>query len=221
MLDFNLCVITQRVEHLNRGHLDVARAALRGGVRMIQLRDKSLPDRELCEVAREMKRLARESGAVLIVNDRSDIALATGADGVHLGQGDIPIEAARRILGGEAVIGASVADPSEAGEAEEQGASYVSVGSVFATTSKADAGGPIGIAPIVEIKRATRLPVIAIGGISLDNVVSVIRGGADGVAVISAVAEAEDMVVAASELRRLVAEARRWAGGQEQSDDTA
>ncbi|UCC68744.1 MAG: thiamine phosphate synthase [Armatimonadota bacterium] len=221
MLDFSLCAITRRVERLSRGHLEVARAALQGGVRMIQFRDKSLLDRELYEVAREMKRLAHESRAALIVNDRPDIALATGADGVHLGQEDVPIEAARRILGGEAVIGASVADPSQAREAEEQGASYVSVGSVFATTSKADAGEPIGIAPIIEIKRATRLPVIAIGGISLDNVVSVIRAGADGVAVISAVAEAEDMVVAASEFRRLIAEARRWAGGQEQSDDTA
>lgn len=215
MVDFDLCVITRRVEHLNRSHLDVARAALRGGARIIQLRDKSLPDRVLWEVARTMQRLARESGAIFIVNDRPDIALAAEADGVHLGQEDIPIEAARRILGPEAVIGASVADAREARSGEEQGATYVSVGSVFPTTSKADAGEAIGLAPIREIKRATRLPVIAIGGINRDNVEAVVQGGADGVAVISAVAEAEDMVAATRELRRLIAKARRRAAGQE------
>ncbi len=221
MVDFALCVITRRVEHLKRGHLDIARAALRGGAGIIQLRDKSLSDQALWEIARQMRRLAQEHQAVFIVNDRLDIALAAGADGVHLGQEDIPIEAARRALGPQAVIGASVANPPEASAGEEQGATYVSVGSVYATSSKADAGEAIGLAPIGEIKRATRLPVIAIGGISRANVAAVIQGGADGVAVISAVAEAEDMVAATRELRRSIAEAHRRAAGQEQSDDTA
>ena len=144
MADFDLCVITRRVTRLNRGHVDVARAALNGGARLIQLREKSLPDRELWQIAQELQRLARDRGALFIVNDRPDLALAVGADGVHLGQDDLPIAAARRILGPDAVIGASVADEQEAEAAEEQGATYVSVGSVFATTSKPDAGEAIG-----------------------------------------------------------------------------
>jgi thiamine-phosphate pyrophosphorylase len=212
MADFDLCVITRRVTRLNRGHVDVARAALNGGARLIQLREKSLPDRELWEIAHELQRLARDRGALFIVNDRPDLALAVGADGVHLGQDDMPMAAARRILGPNAVIGASVADEQEAKAAQEQGATYVSVGSVYATTSKPDAGEAIGIAPIAKIGRATQLPVIAIGGINESNVAAVIRGGAHGVAVISAVAEAEDMVAATSALLRLIAEARRSTG---------
>jgi thiamine-phosphate pyrophosphorylase len=212
MADFDLCVITRRVSRLNRGHLDVARAALNGGARVIQLREKSLPDRELYEIGHAIQRLARDRGALFIVNDRPDIALAVGADGAHLGQEDMPIEAARRILGSDAVIGASVADGREAKAAEAQGATYVSVGSVFATTSKPDAGEAIGIAPIAEIGRATRLPVIAIGGINEGNVAAVIRGGARGVAVISAIAEAEDMEQATSALLRLIGDARRSTG---------
>ena len=221
MVDFDLCVITRRVTRLNRGHVGVARAALNGGARLIQLREKSLPDRELWQIAQELQRLARDRGALFIVNDRPGLALAVGADGVHLGQDDLPIAAARRILGPDAVIGASVADEQEAKAAEEQGATYVSVGSVFATTSKSDAGEAIGIAPIAEIGRATQLPVIAIGGINEGNVAAVIRGGAHGVAVISAVAEAEDMVEATSALLRLIREARRSTGEEEQDHDTA
>ncbi|MCJ7822785.1 MAG: thiamine phosphate synthase [Armatimonadetes bacterium] len=209
MADFDLCVITRRVTRLNRGHADVARAALTGGARLIQLREKSLPDRELWEIAIELRRLTRDRGALFVVNDRLDLALAVGADGVHLGQDDLPIPAARRILGPDAVIGASAADEQEAKAAEEQGATYIGVGSVFATTSKSDAGEAIGIARIAEIRRATQIPVIAIGGINEDNVASVIRGGAHGVAVISAVAEAEDMEAATSALLRLIQEARR------------
>ncbi len=178
---------------------------------MIQLREKDQSDRDLWQLAVEMRELAREHGACLIVNDRIDIALAAGADGVHLGSDDVPIDAARRAMGADAIIGASVACPAEAEAAEGQGASYVSVGSVFATTSKPDAGEAIGISRIGAVKHATRLPVIAIGGISSENVGAVIRGGADGVAVLSAVAEAGDMAAATSELRRLICEARRRA----------
>ena len=98
MADFDLCVITRRVSRLNRGHVEVARAARNGGARAIQLREKSLPDRELYEIGQAIQRLARDRGALFIVNDRPDVALAVGADGVHLGQEDMPIEAARRML---------------------------------------------------------------------------------------------------------------------------
>jgi thiamine-phosphate diphosphorylase len=208
MPDWSLCVITRRGAP-GRDHLDIARAALRGGARLIQLRDKEMSGRALLEAARRLADLAHGHGGVLIVNDRLDVALAAGADGVHLGEEDLPIAAARRVLGDEAIIGASVANAQQAAEAEAAGATYVSVGSVFPTGSKADAGEPIGLAAVREVKRKVRLPVLAIGGISRDNVTEVIRAGADGVAVISAVASADDMERATAELLRLIADARR------------
>ncbi len=220
-MDLALCVITHRVDRLRRGHLEVARAALEGGASMIQLREKNVTDRELWALAREMRRMARKHGAGFVVNDRVDIALAAEADGVHLGADDLPVAAARRMLGPGAVIGASVANAEEAKAAEEAGATYVSVGSVFETSSKSDAGEAIGIGPIGDIRRATALPVLAIGGINRDNVEAVIRAGAHGVAVISAVAEAGDMVEATANLRRLIRKARSCSAEQEQSYDTA
>ncbi len=220
-MDLALCVITHRVERLRRGHLEVARAALEGGASMIQLREKNVTDRELWALAREMQRMARKRGAGFVVNDRVDIALAAEADGVHLGADDLPVAAARRILGTGAVVGASVANAEEAKAAEAAGATYVSVGSIFPTPSKEDAGKAIGIGPIGDIGRATALPVLAIGGINSDNVDAVIRAGAHGVAVISAVAEAGDMVEATSNLRRLIRKARSCSAEQEQSYDTA
>ena len=219
-VDFDLCVITRRVAQLERGHLEVARAALEGNARIVQLREKSLSDREFWQLASELRALTRRHGALLLVNDRVDIALAVEAEGVHLGQDDLPIEAARRLLGPAAIIGASVANAAEARAAEVAGATYVSVGSVFATSSKSDAGEAIGVGPIREVRRATSVPVLAVGGITRGNVAEVIRAGAHGAAVISAVAEAADMVEATSELRRLVRKARQGAL-QEQVHDTA
>jgi len=137
-VDLALCVITHRVERLRRGHLEVARAALEGGASMIQLREKNVTDRELWALAREMQRMARKRGAGFVVNDRVDIALAAEADGVHLGADDLPVAAARRILGTGAVVGASVANAEEAKAAEAAGATYVSVGSIFPTRGRDD-----------------------------------------------------------------------------------
>ena len=229
MVEFDLCVITCRGEglkhghmaELRRGHIEVARAALEGGARLIQLREKRLEGRALWGVAQAMRALTHKYGAALIVNDRVDIALAAEADGVHLGQEDIPLAVARRLLGSEAVIGVSVSSEKEAEAAEKEGASYVSVGSIFPTASKSDAGEAIGVEPLSRIKRVVGLPVLAIGGVNCDNVQAVIRAGADGVAVISAIAEAEDMVEATSRLKSLIAEARGGQGVQEQFHDTA
>jgi thiamine-phosphate pyrophosphorylase len=213
MLEFDLCVIAQRVARLGRSHLEVATAALRGGARLIQLREKDLSDRALWELAGRMRGLTHQHGGMLIVNDRVDIALAVGADGVHLGEEDLPVASARRIMGAEAIIGASVSNPEEARAAEAAGASYASLGSIFPTTSKPDAGEPVGIAAIGEIGNAVSLPVLAIGGINCDNVEAVIRAGAAGVAVVSAIAEAEDMMAATATLRRLIRAARQGSSG--------
>lgn len=210
MLDLSLCVITCPSTRVpGRGFVEIARAALAGGARVIQLRAKGETARTLWEVGRTILPLTREREAALIVNDHLDIAMAVDADGVHLGEDDLPLAAARRLAGPAALIGASVANPEEARQAEADGATYVSVGSIYATASKPDAGDAIGLAPIGDIKRAVAVPVLAIGGITCDNVSAVIRAGADGVAVISAVTDAEDMAAATTDLLRLIADARR------------
>jgi thiamine-phosphate pyrophosphorylase len=219
MLELDLCVITARVERLGRGHLEVARAAVEGGASLIQLRDKEMSGRALWEVGMQMRRLTRDRGVSLVVNDRVDVAMAVGADGVHLGQDDVPVAAARELMGPDAIVGASVSNPEEAYAAEAAGASYVSFGPVFATASKADAGRPVGTGLLGAIKKAVSVPVLAIGGINRDNVREVMSAGADGVAVISAVAEAVDMMEVCAVLRRLIAEGRR--AGRETRDDPA
>ena len=217
MVSYDLCVVTRDVERLRRGHLEVARAALEGGATMIQFREKDLAGGALLALAEALRDLARAYGATFIVNDRVDIALASGADGVHLGNEDMPIAVARPILGAEAVIGASVDNVRAAQEAEAAGASYLGVGPVYPTGSKADAGAAIGVGRIGKIASAVSIPVLAIGGLTCDNVHTAIEAGADGIAVISAVAEAEDMEDAARLLLHCVRAARRRPEKREQS----
>lgn len=188
-----LYVITDCVLRPDRSHVDIAKAALAGGARLVQLRDKTSPLSRVLEEGREIRRLTREAGALFIVNDRVEVALALDADGVHLGPDDFPPAEARRLLGAERIVGVSVSSVEEAEAARRNGASYLGVGAIFATTTKADAGAPIGVERLKEIKRATPLPVVAIGGIALHNIRAVAEAGADAAAVISAVVCAEDM----------------------------
>lgn len=206
---YDLCVITARSDRLRRDHLDVAGAALQAGCPMLQLRAKDLSTRNLLSLGARLRQLTRDCGALLIVNDRVDIALAVEADGVHLGEQDLPISIARRLLGKQAIIGASAATPERAIAAKSHGASYIGVGPIYSTSSKADAGDAIECAAIEQIKDAAGLPVLAIGGITRDNVATVIRAGADGVAVISAVSEADDMAGATSALLDAIRAARQ------------
>ena len=162
-----------------------ARQALAGGATALQLRDKEADGGELFAEARRMLRLCRELGVPLFVNDRLDIALACGADGVHLGQGDLPVAEARRLAPRPFIIGASARTPEDAERAVRDGADYLGVGAVFPTGSKEDAQ-VIGLDGIRAITRAAAVPVVAIGGVSLDNLGEVMACGADGVAVISA-----------------------------------
>lgn len=192
-------VITDR----RRGHVEVAQAALEGGARTIQLRDPEASTWQLVAWAEKIRRLAEQYRALFIVNDRLDVALAAGAWGVHLGSEDMPIPAARRILGREAVIGASVANVFEARTAQAAGASYVAVGSIYDTASKSDAGAAIGPDVLREVAEAVTIPVIAIGGVSCARLSECREAGASGVAVISAISGEEDMVAAT---RRLVEE---------------
>jgi thiamine-phosphate pyrophosphorylase len=213
--DYSLCVITKSVPHRGRGHADVARAALEGGCRFLQLRDKELSTRRLVEVAQEIRELTHAVGATFVVNDRVDVALAAEADGVHLGEEDMPLTVARRLLGSRAIIGASAATVAAARAAEAEGADYLGAGPVFTTGSKADAGEAVGFGPVTLLKAAVGIPVLGIGGITAANVTGVIHAGADGVAVISAIADAEDMVEATRALLARIREAQEGEVGEE------
>ena len=174
-----------------RSPLELARAGLAAGVGIFQLRSKGRPDRETLELARELRLLATEKEALFIINDRADLALASGADGVHLGRQDLPLETVRRLVG-DLIIGVSVSHPDEALAAEQGGANYLGVGPVFATPTKADARPVIGLEGLTRVRQVSGLPLVAIGGITAAAVPQAVRSGADGIAVISAVAGADD-----------------------------
>lgn len=159
--------------------------ALAAGVRVIQYREKNLSARFMCREAEKLRRLCRK--AVFLVNDRVDVALASKADGVHLGQDDMPLDKVRLILGPKAVIGVTVHTLAEAREAIKAKADYLGVSPIFKTATKADAGMPAGIDLIGDIRKITDLPLVAIGGITLENAPQVIAAGADALCAISAV----------------------------------
>jgi thiamine-phosphate pyrophosphorylase len=197
-------------EHCARhGLAATVRAALDGGVTLIQYRAKAAPARAQFAEVVELSGICRRFGVPLLVNDRVDIALAAGADGVHLGQSDLPAERARRLLGEDAIVGLTVRSLAEIEAAPLAVVDYLSVGAVYATASKADADPPRGTSGLAElvaaIRRRSELPVCAISGIDAGNAVDVIAAGADGIAVISAICSAEDPAAAARGLREIVA----------------
>ncbi|MBM3469889.1 MAG: thiamine phosphate synthase [Armatimonadetes bacterium] len=206
--DPSVYVIADRA--FGRGRLleDLVTAAVTGGATMVQLREKVWSAGRVVEAGRRLLEITRRAGAPLIVNDRVDIALAVGADGVHLGPDDLPVADARRLLGPEKIIGASAATVEEALMAQAEGADYVGVGSIFPTSSKPDAGEAIGVEPLTRIRAAVGIAVVAIGGITYDNAAQAIRAGADGVAVISAVVGADDVAGATRRLLEAVRAAR-------------
>ena len=178
-----------------------ARLALEGGATAIQLRDKPADGGELLETAKRMTRLCGEYGALFIVNDRLDVALLSGADGVHLGQSDLPVKEARKLAPRPFIVGASAHTASEAGNAEKDGADYIGAGAVFETGSKGNAK-VIGLEGLRELTAAARLPVVAIGGVSPENLPEVMETGAAGVSVISSAIRG-DVKERVSALKRL------------------
>jgi thiamine-phosphate pyrophosphorylase len=206
---FDLYVITDAGLSPGRSHLDIARAALAGGADAVQLRDTSATAQNLSLMAAEIQPLARKFGAVFIVNNRVDVALISGADGAHVGQGDLPAREARRLLPRPAVLGVSAGTLEEAKRAVREGADYIGVGPIFPSTTKPDAGEAIGVDALRAIARAVAVPVVAIGGITPDNIALVIRAGAAGAAVVSAVVQAPDMAAAARALKGRIVAARR------------
>lgn len=202
----SLIVITDRECGAGRSLLDVVRAALQAGAPAIQLRDKAADARTLLELASSLLVETRRTGSLLFVNDRLDVALAAAADGAHLGGDDLPLAAARRIAPEGFLLGQSVDDPGEAAAAEAAGADYVGVGPVFSTSSKPDAGAPLGTDGVAEVARSVRVPVVAIGGVDAISAREASRGGAAGVAVIRAVMAATDPGLATRDLLAAVRE---------------
>lgn len=208
MRDLALYVIIDR-QAARCSLAELARQALAGGANAIQLRDKLADGRTLYQEALALRELCRQAKVPLIINDRLDVALAVEADGVHLGQDDLPSEVARRLLGPEKLLGVSAETVVQAQVATAAGASYLGVGDLFGTRSKPDAGPPVGLARLTEIARSVAIPVVGIGGITRENAASVIAAGASGVAVISAVLGASDPTAAARELAMIVRDGRR------------
>jgi thiamine-phosphate pyrophosphorylase len=203
-MDVSLYVITDRSIGRGRSHEEIARLAIAGGATAVQLRDKECGREELVRTGTAIARIAKEAGALFIVNDSPEIALACGADGVHLGQDDMPVAEARRILSRPLLIGVSVCTAGQAAKAEADGADYLAASPVFPTGSKPDAKGFCGIEGIRGIRAASRLPLVAIGGITRENACDAIRAGADGIAVISAVVAQPDIAAAARGLKSVV-----------------
>lgn len=203
-IDYSLYLVTDRGLAKGRTTLEIVRAAVEGGVTCVQLREKECSTLEFIEQALAVKAFLQDHGVPLIINDRVDVALAVAADGVHLGQTDMPLKAARKILGDSMLIGISAESLEDAVEAESGGADYLGVSPIYATPTKTDTAPPLGLEGLRAIRAAVKLPLVGIGGLNRDNAAEVIRSGGDGVAVVSAIMAAADPAEAARRLRQLI-----------------
>ena len=182
-----------------RSHVEVARQVIRGGASVIQLRDKTLGKKELLTIAHRLKDLCAEQGVLFIMNDYLDLALETEADGLHLGQGDLPVSVARKLLPIDKIVGCSTTTVELALAAQSEGADYIAVGSMYPTSSK-ETAKVVGLERLRQVRQAVSVPLVAIGGITRDNVAEVMAAGANAVAVISAVLAADSPEAAAREI---------------------
>jgi thiamine-phosphate pyrophosphorylase len=186
-VDFRLYLITDRGQTAGRELLAVVEEALSGGVRAVQLREKALPAREYFELARVMRALTARYGARLLINDRIDIALAVGADGVHLPESGLPLAVARELLGPTKLIGASCHSLDKAHDAERRGADFITFGPVWFTPSKARYGEPVGVTPLAEAVHSLSVPLFALGGVTRERLPELRAAGIHRVALISAI----------------------------------
>ena len=200
--DLSLYLVLGAADTGKRPFEEIVLAAIEGGVTVVQLRDKQASTRVLLEHALRLKALLEPRGVPLIVNDRIDVAMAARADGVHLGQDDMPPVIARRLVGEEMLIGLSVSDRVEADTADPEVVDYCGIGSVFPTGTKSDAGAAIGPEFAHQLRELVDLPSVAIGGINAGNAGQLRGGGIEGLAVVSAICAADDPGAAARELRR-------------------
>jgi thiamine-phosphate pyrophosphorylase len=208
-IDYSLYLVTDAQLAGGRSLRQIVAAAIYGGVTMVQYREKNASTRRMIEEALELCQLCCSYNVPFIVNDRLDVALAVGADGVHLGQDDMPAAVARKLIGPGKILGVSVENAAQAQAALADGADYVGASPIFATPTKADAPPPMGIAGLQELARGCTLPIVAIGGLNAANAAAVLRAGAAGLAVVSAIVSAEDTERAARELKEIITDTRR------------
>ncbi|MDR0993028.1 MAG: thiamine phosphate synthase [Verrucomicrobiota bacterium] len=208
-LDLSLYLVTDRRLSRGRCTVDLVREAVVGGATCVQLREKTGSTRAFIEEAKALCALLKPLQIPLIVNDRVDVALAAGADGLHLGQADMPLAEARRLVPPEWIIGISAESVADAVRAEALGADYVGISPVFATSTKRDTAPALGLEGVRAIRSAVSLPLVGIGGIQASNVSSVIRAGADGAAVVSAIVSADSPADAARILRKEIERAKQ------------
>jgi len=197
-IEFNLYLITNRKLCKNENLIIALNEALIGGVKCVQLREKDLSTKDLIDLALKVRELTRKFGAKLLINGRIDICMAIDADGVHLPENGMPVEIARTILGGDKIIGASVHSLEGVRRKSEAGVDFLTLSPVFETSSKPRGTKTLGIEAIRKAKKISKVPIFALGGINAANTREVIRAGADGVAVISAILAAENVRSAAS-----------------------
>ncbi len=203
-LDVSLYLVTDRELSLGRSLEAVVEEAVKGGVTMVQLREKEASSLEFYQLALRLKACLKPFHVPLIINDRIDIALACDAEGVHLGQSDLPVDVARKLLGKNCIIGLSLESVADAEEANRLDVDYVAVSPVYDTSTKTDTSKALGLDGVRAIRAATRFPTVAIGGIHLPNAASIIEAGADGLAVVSAIMSATDPQEAAKELKQII-----------------
>ena len=206
-IDYSLYLVIDRDLSRGRATLKVVKAGVTGGVTCVQLREKNCSTRKFIKEALSVKQYLKKHNIPLIINDRVDVAQAIGADGVHLGQTDMPLTMAKDILKGSMIIGISVESLEDAIRAEKDGADYIGISPIFATPTKTDTSPPLGLEGLKEISRAVSLPKVAIGGLNKENAGEVILNGANGIAVVSAIVSADDPRKAAKELSYIVKQA--------------
>lgn len=199
-----LCVITDTAVQKKYSHFELAKMAVKGGADIIQLRDKFLPTNELIEEAVKISAYCKKHNVLFLVNDRVDIAMISDADGVHLGKEDIPVREARKLLGRKKIIGGTAHSLKEAKQREKEGADYIGYGHIYATGSKFKPEKPKGTAELAKIVKKIKTPVLAIGGIGLDNIPEVMRTGVHGVAVIGSVVKNKNPQKAVKELSKAI-----------------
>jgi len=207
-VDYSLYLVTDRVLSLGRSNLEVIQAAVRGGVTLVQLREKEATTKEFYQEGLKIRAYLKARDIPLIINDRIDMALALDAEGVHLGQEDMPIDAARKILGPQKIIGASVFTPEEAKIAEALGADYLGLSPIFVTETKPELTQHLGIKGIPLLKEAVKIPVVGIGSMSESNAYEAVKAGLDGVAVVSAICSREDPRAAAAAIKAEIMRAK-------------
>ena len=208
-IDWSLYLVTDRQLSLGRSIIDVVESAVAGGVSVVQLREKDISTREFVELGKILLKILKPQNIPLIINDRLDVTLAIGADGLHIGQSDLHYHDARKILGEKFLLGLSVETTEQVQEALHWNLSYIALSPLFSTPTKTDTAPPWGLKGLKEIRPRIHCPLIAIGGIHPHNSKEILEAGADGLAIVSAICSAPSPKEASAQFRKIINETRK------------